>query len=139
MNIKSELVMNQDLFESISILLEHIKVVQTDVIEMTKDSYLTLSTIFAKFQDQLPDEALESLQYQDIVSQQLTAIVEAIDMVQKNIEYFTHSNKEDSKMVQENIEKLSLKLDETVEKARAKRDAFSGKVGHSESDDIEFF
>lgn len=131
--------MNQDLFESISILLEHIKVVQTDVIGMTKDSYLTLSTIFAKFQDQLPDEALESLQYQDIVSQQLTAIVEAIDMVQKNIDYFTHSNKEDSKMVQENIEKLSSKLDETVEKARAKRDAFSGKVGHSESDDIEFF
>ena len=131
--------MNQELFESIGVLLDHIKTVQLDVIDMTKSSYMTVSEIFSQFQGQLPDKALESLQYQDIVSQQLSAIVEAIEIVQKNIEYYTHATIEDSKMVQKNLQKLGNKLDDAIRRAKEKRDAFSGKVGHENADDIEFF
>ncbi len=131
--------MEVELFKSINDLLEHIKEVQEDVINMTKDSYMTFSEIFAQHQQSLPDRALETLQYQDIISQQLNATVDAIKSVQKNIDFFTHSSKEDSIMLQKNLKKLSKKLDEATEAARAKKDAFSGKVGHEDETDIEFF
>lgn len=130
--------MQIELLESINTLLEHIKEVEEDVTQMTKDSYLVISKVFAS-NDNLPDEALETLQYQDIISQQLSATVDAIESVQENINYYLHSTKTDANMMQKNLEKLGKKLSEATETARGKRDAFKGKVGSETQDDIEFF
>ncbi len=130
--------MQIELFESIKFLLDHIKEVEEDVKSMTKESYMTISKVFSEHPD-LPDEALETLQYQDIISQQLSATVEAIDSVQENINYYLHSTKEDAAMMSRNLQKLSKKLCKATDDARQKRAAFKGKVGSDMFDDIEFF
>ena len=130
--------MQVELFESIKFLLDHIKEVEEDVKDMTKESYLTISKVFAEQKD-LPDEALETLQYQDIISQQLSATIEAIASVQKNINYFLHSTKEDTIMMRNNLDRLGKKLEKATDDARKKRDAFKGKVGSDSEDEIEFF
>ena len=129
--------MQIELFESIKFLLNHIKEVEEDIKDMTKESYMVVSKVFST-QENLPDEALESLQYQDIISQQLTATIEAIESVQENINYFLHSTKEDSAMMQSNLNRLGAKLVKATDEARAKREAFQGK-SKSDEDDIEFF
>jgi len=130
--------MQVELFESIKFLLDHIKEVEEDVRDMTKESYLVISKVFAEQKD-LPDEALETLQYQDIISQQLSATIEAIISVEENINYFLHSTREDTTMMRNNLDRLGKKLEKATEDARNKRDAFKGKVGSDGEDDIEFF
>lgn len=130
--------MQIELFESIKFLLDHIKDVEEDVREMTKESYLVISKVFAEQKD-LPDEALETLQYQDIISQQLSATIEAIESVEENINYFLHSTKEDTMMMSSNLDRLGKKLEKATEEARKKRDAFKGKVNSDMEDEIEFF
>ena len=136
---KEGLEMQEELFIAINNLLEHIKVVEEDVMGMTKESYLTISKVFNENKIDLPDEAVETLQYQDIISQQLSASIEAIESVQKNIEFFTHASKEDSDTLQKSLDKLSGKLDKAIEMAQKKREAFSGRVGHEDTENIEFF
>lgn len=130
--------MQIELFESIKYLLDHIKEVEEDVKDMTKESYLVISKVFAEQKD-LPDEALETLQYQDIISQQLSATIEAIASVQENINFFLHSTKEDTMMMRNNLDRLGKKLGKATEDARKKRDAFKGKVGSDSEEEIEFF
>ena len=130
--------MQIELFESIKFLLDHIKEVEEDVRDMTKESYLVISKVFAEQKD-LPDEALETLQYQDIISQQLSATIEAITSVEENINYFLHSTREDTMMMRNNLDRLGKKLEKATEDARSKRDAFKGKVGSDGEDEIEFF
>ena len=130
--------MQIELLESIKFLLDHIKDVEEDIRSMTKESYMTISKVFAEHPD-LPDEALETLQYQDIISQQLSATVDAIESVQDNINYYLHSTKEDSAMMRKNLEKLAGKLSKATDDAREKRAAFQGKMGSDAHDEIEFF
>jgi len=130
--------MQIELFESIKFLLDHIKEVEEDVKDMTKESYLVISKVFSE-QENLPDEALETLQYQDIISQQLSATIEAIGSVQENINYFLHSTKEDTHMMRSNLDRLSKKLKKATDEAHKKREAFKGKVGSDVEDEIEFF
>lgn len=130
--------MQIELFESIKFLLNHIKEVEEDVKDMTKESFMVVSRVFAE-QKNLPDEALETLQYQDIISQQLSATIEAIGSVEENINYFLHSTKEDTVMMQDNLKRLGKKLAKATDDARSKREAFKGKVGSDSDDEIEFF
>lgn len=131
--------MQIELFESIQFLLSHIKDVEQDVKEMTKESYLIVSKVFESHPN-LPDEALEALQYQDIISQQLTATIDAISSVEENINYYLHSSREDSAMMRDNLKKLGDKLTVATEEARLKRDAFKGKTSAEyKEDEIEFF
>lgn len=140
MNYEELTYMQEELFESIYQLLNHIKAVETDVVSMSKDSYLAMSNAFAQSDVTVPDSVMETMQYQDIISQQLSATVDAIESVQKNIEFFVHSSKEDSGMIRTNLVKLNKKLDKAITEAQSKREAFSGKLGHDdESDEIEFF
>lgn len=131
--------MQEDLFIAINNLLEHIKSVEQDVMDMTKTSYLSMTKAINEAKVVLPDEALETLQYQDIISQQLSATIEAINSVQKSISFFTHASKEDSDILQKSLDKLSGKLDKAIATAQQKRDAFSGKTGHDNIEEIEFF
>jgi len=101
---------------------------------------LMFSQFIEKNSIELDDNAMQALQYQDIISQQLSATIEAIDSVQKSIDIFENAYDSDEKIASDSIDKLHSKLAKTLQKAKERRDAFSGKLGHEdESDEIEFF
>ena len=124
---------------SIKELLEHIKEVQLDTINLSKESTMMLSKFIEDKNVELDENAATSLQLQDIISQQLSATIEAIENVRKSIEVFESAYESDEKVVSGSMSKLQEKLKNTLEEARLKREAFSGKLGHKDEDEIEFF
>ena len=124
---------------SIKELLEHIKEVQFDTIQLSQDSTMMLSSFIEKNNIELDEEAATSLQFQDIISQQLKATIEAINSVQLSIEIFENAYQSDEMVVSGSMEKLQQKLKATLADAKDKRDAFSGKLKHTDADEIEFF
>lgn len=128
------------IFDSLNELLEHIKQVEQDTINISKEAQMKLSAFIERNEIQIDDEAAEALQYQDIVSQQLSATIEAIELVQKNLQMFAHTFKEDEKIADESVLKLRSKMNAVLLQARAKKDAFSGHVKDSSDEhEIEFF
>jgi len=128
------------IFDSLNELLEHIKQVERDTINISKEAQLKLSSFMEKNEMELDDEAAEALQYQDIVSQQLSATIEAIELVQKNLQMFAHTFKQDEEIADESVIKLRTKMDIVLKQAKAKKDAFSGHVSKPSDDhEIEFF
>lgn len=128
------------IFDSLYELLDHIKQVEQDTINISKEAQMKLSTFMENKNIELDDEAAEALQYQDIVSQQLSATIEAIELVQKNLQMFAHNFKEDEKIADESILKLRSKMNTVLDEARAKKDAFSGHIkDKSDEHEIEFF
>ena len=131
--------MSIHMFSSVNALLSHIKEVEKDTIQMSRDSMMMLSEFIEKNNIELDDNAAKSMQYQDIISQQLTATIEAIDSVQKSIKIFENAYESDEKVVNDSLGKLCSKLTKTLSIAKDRRDAFSGKLGHDDQVDIEFF
>lgn len=129
------------IFDSLYELLDHIKQVEKETISLSKEAQMKLSRFIEKQKIELDDEAIEALQYQDIISQQLSATVEAIEVVQKNLQIFAHTFKHDEKLADESVAKLHIKLSDVLEEARAKKEAFSGhsKKSSTDEDEIEFF
>lgn len=128
------------IFDSLNELLEHIKQVEQDTIAISQAAQMKISVFMEKKGIELDDEAAEALQYQDIVSQQLSATIEAIELVQKNLQMFSHNFKEDEKTADESVIKLRTKLTMVLEEARAKKERFSGHIkDNSDAYEIEFF
>ena len=128
------------IFDSLNDLLEHIKQVEKDTITISQEAQMKLSSFIEKNNIEIDDEAAEALQYQDIVSQQLTATIEAIELVQKNLQMFAHTFKQDEIIADESVLKLRSKMNVVLEEARAKKDAFSGHIkAKSDENEIEFF
>ncbi len=128
-----------DILSSINELLVHIKEVEEDTIKMSQESMIMLGEFIEKNNIELDENAAKSLQYQDIISQQLSATIEAIESVQQSIKIFENAYKSDEKIASDSLEKLSSKLTKTLEVAKDRRDSFSGKLGHDDQDEIEFF
>ena len=129
-----------NMLSSINELLSHIKEVELDTIKMSQESMLMLSGFIEKNSIELDENAMKALQYQDIISQQLTATIEAIESVQTSIDIFENAYDSDEKIASDSIDKLHSKLSKTLQKARDRKEAFSGKLGHEdETDEIEFF
>ena len=128
------------IFDSLNELLEHIKQVEQDTIAISQEAQMKISVFMEKKGIELDDEAAEALQYQDIVSQQLSATIEAIELVQKNLQMFSHNFKEDEKTADDSVIKLRTKLTAVLEEARAKKERFSGHIkNNSDAYEIEFF
>jgi len=127
------------MLNSIKELLEHIKEVQKDTIDLSKESTMILSKFIEEQNIELDENVATSLQYQDIISQQLTATIEAIESVQTSIDIFENAFESDEIVASGSMNKLQTKLKATLEDAKIKRDAFSGKLTHEDQDEIEFF
>jgi hypothetical protein len=128
-----------NMLTSINELLTHIKEVEQDTIKMSQDSMIMLSSFIEKNSIELDENAVQSLQYQDIIAQQLTSSIEAIESVQQSIKIFENAYESDEKIVNESLEKLNAKLKSTLIIAQDRREAFSGKLGSNDQDEIEFF
>ena len=128
------------IFDSLNELLEHIKQVEKDTITISKEAQMKLSSFIERNNIEIDDEAAEAMQYQDIVSQQLSATIEAIELVQKNLQMFAHTFKQDELIADESVIKLRTKMDTVLEQAKAKKDAFSGHIkNQSDEHEVEFF
>jgi len=120
-----------NMLSSINELLTHLKEVELDTMKMSQDSMMMFGEFIEKNSIELDENTAKSLQYQDIISQQLTASIEAIENVQKSIENFENTDISD--------EKLDAELKNILEIAKDKREAFSGRLGHNDQEEIEFF
>ena len=128
------------MLDSIDELLLHIKEVQSDVIELSNESLMKMSNYMEKNELEIDEEIATALQYQDIITQQLSATIEAIESMQKSIEVFSHAYKNDESLVSQNMNKLKEKLSATLQEAKDKKSRFSGKITDETIDDeIEFF
>jgi hypothetical protein len=76
--------------------------------------------------------------YQDIIAQQLSATIEAIENAQTHLRFFTRAFSEDDLMAVESIEKMHNKLTAALDTAKQKHGAYGGKLQHDD-DGIEFF
>lgn len=124
---------------TLNTLLEHIKSVERETIELSQESQLRMVQLIKKNGITPGDDMIEALQYQDIIAQQLSATIEAIESVQADVQYFLLALNKDDTMASENINKMESKLTMALDKAREKRAAFGGKLHHEAVDDIEFF
>jgi len=129
------------ILNSVDSLLEHIKDVQDDVIGLSNDSLLKMSSYIEKNQLEVDDDISTALQYQDIITQQLTATIEAIESMRTNINRFTHAYEQDESIAKNSMDKLADKLNATLNEAKEKKNRFSGKISQDgeEFDEIEFF
>ena len=128
------------MLESIEELLDHIKDVQLDVIELSNESLMKMSGFIERNKLEVDEEISTALQYQDIITQQLNATIEAIESMKKSIEMFSHAFKSDEGLAQQSIVKLQEKLQVTLAEAKEKKSRFSGKHAAEHADDeIEFF
>ncbi|MCL4431287.1 MAG: hypothetical protein M1300_03095 [Epsilonproteobacteria bacterium] len=121
-------------------LLEHVKSVERETIALTQEAQLRFVRFLDKNGLSVDDETLEAMQYQDIIAQQLSATIEAIESAQEHMQYFIHAFSEDDAIAAQSIERMHGKLTNALEKAKEKHSAFSGKVNREDDDDgIEFF
>nr|WP_275853257.1 hypothetical protein [Sulfurimonas sp. SAG-AH-194-C20] len=128
------------MLDSIDELLSHIKSVQVDVVELSNESLMKMSSFMEKNNLEIDEDISTALQYQDIITQQLNASIEAIDSMKKSIDMFSHAYKNDEGLAQESINKLQEKLSLTLAEAQDKKNRFSGKISASDADEtIEFF
>ena len=128
------------ILESVDNLLEHIEEVQKDVTGLSRDSLLKMSSYIEKNQLEVDDDISTALQYQDIITQQLDATIEAIDSMRKSIQRFSHAFESDENLAQDSMKKLQDKLNTTLAEAKDKKSRFSGKTSDNEAtDEIEFF
>jgi hypothetical protein len=110
-------------------LLDHIKMVERETIELTKDGSLQVAKFIEKNGLHLDDETLTVMQYQDIIAQQLSATIEAIEALQAHL---------DDKEV--HLDEMEDKLTLVLKMAQEKHSAFGGKTQHHDVDDgVEFF
>lgn len=130
-----------NILNSVDELLEHIKEVQLDVMSLSSDSLLKMSNYIEKNSLEIDEDISTALQYQDIITQQLNATVEAIDSMKNSIKVFNHTYESDTSLVNENLNKLQEKLNAALEEAKDKKSRFSGKCTDkdAQSDEIEFF
>jgi len=129
------------ILKSVDALLEHIKDVQTNIKELSSDSLMKMSTYMEKNGLEIDDDIASSFQYQDIITQQLDASIEAINSMRSSIEVFSHAFKSDEDLANGSLQKLQDKLNLALQEAKEKKERFSGKFSQAEdaNDEIEFF
>ena len=128
------------ILDSVDSLLEHIESVQKDVTSLSNESLLKMSSYIERNNLEVDDDISTALQYQDIITQQLSATIEAIESMRNSIKIFTHAFESDENLAQDSMAKLQEKLNSTLADAKDKKSRFSGQTSGDEvSDEIEFF
>jgi hypothetical protein len=119
---------------SLDRVLEHVMGVEEEMIALSAASHRAISGWMNGAGVAIPDEVLEALQYQDILSQQLGATIEAIGKVREMLAHPSAS----APQSQEPLAQIDAKLLEILETAQSKHAAYRGKEG-DDSEGIEFF
>ena len=128
------------ILDSLDSLLAHFQEVQQDVSALSGESLLKMSSYIEKNNLEIDDDISSALQYQDIITQQLTATIEAIQSMREDITIYVKTEEDTQDSRQKSIEKLQEKLNITLAEAKDKKNRFSGQTLANEvCDEIEFF
>jgi UTP-glucose-1-phosphate uridylyltransferase len=115
------------LFGTLQRALDHIKEVQTSVTALNLESMTMLGDAIFAADVEISEDGFVALQHQDILTQQLSATSELIEMISK------HINESSDEALEKNISAA-------LEVAKAKKDAFSGNAfNHKHEDIVELF
>lgn len=122
-----------DVLNSVDALVNHIKEVQEDVVNLSSESLLQMSGFIEKNNLEIDDDIARALQYQDIITQQLNATIDAIDSMRETIQSFSHKDVD--------VSQLQEQFAVILEDAKEKKSRFLGKATQEsvETEDIEFF
>ena len=129
------------ILKSVDELLEHIEDVQKNIKELSSDSLMKMSAYMEKNNFEIDDDIASSFQYQDIITQQLDASIEAINSMRSSMAVFSHAFKSDEDLANGSLQKLQDKLNLALREAKEKKERFSGKFAQAmdENEEIEFF
>lgn len=122
--------------ETLDKLLEHVIEVESEMVALSAQAHSRISEWISASGREITDEVLEALQYQDILSQQLGATIDAIESVRK---HFLGACAQSGEGTGEAMESVDAKLLEILETAHSRHAAFGGRVHHDDGEGIEFF
>jgi uncharacterized protein YwgA len=113
-------------------MINHFEDVERNIIAVSKESSLKIAKLIEDGKVEASDEVVSALQYQDIVSQRLSATIEAMEETKRYLQNYVS----DSMCADELLEKLSF----TLQNAIKKQIAFEGSqdIDDSTEDDIFF-
>lgn len=132
----------ENILEAIQETLIHITKVQRDIAELTYKSSETLIKEFSQSGISISAESFEAIQLQDIIAQQYTAIIEAVEDMEKNITAHLKALRTDNEILYSGLQKLHIKMEQSLKEAKRKREAFAGLSFEKEKqqrDELEFF
>jgi hypothetical protein len=130
----------EDILGSIVKILNHIEGVQKDVLELSERSAKYFHGLLEANGMQADDSTIQALQYQDIISQQIGAVSDAIAAIEINISVYLKAVKEDKTMLEDSMEKLSSRLIKSLELAKEKKKVFMGNaIDENSGSAVEFF
>lgn len=132
----------EDVLTSILDILEHIKQVEGEIITMSNKSSEVFVKEIRSRSNLLTPEVLVAIQLQDIISQQFSAIAEAIESMKSHLEIHKHTLRADNAILNSNIQRLYTKMLYSLDEARAKQASFSGHSNvktEDREDEIDFF
>jgi len=130
----------EDILSSIIEILRHIDSVQKDIAELSERSAKCFHGLIETNSMIADEETLKAFQYQDIITQQIGAVSDAIAAIECNIRIYLKAVKEDRNMLGDSIEKLSTKLTKSLETAKERKYAFMGNaIDENKGSQIEFF
>lgn len=112
-------------------MINHFKGVEENIISVSKDSSLRLANLIENGTIQANEEVVLALQYQDIVSQRLSATMEAMEETNKYLQQYA----KDVLCTEEFLEHLSF----TLQNAIKKQLAFEGNCDTDDSSEDDIF
>lgn len=130
----------EDVLSSIVEILKHIDSVQQEILVLSERSVISFHSFLEDNKLQPDEKTLQGFQYHDIISQQIYAVNEAVNMIEQNINIYLHAIREDQSMLGQSIDKLSSRLMKSLQIAREKQEAFSGNaIDDKRGEEIQFF
>jgi len=130
----------KNLFNSIDELLNHISVVEQDVGTFTYDAFMVVQKYISDNNLEVSDELALALQSQDVIAQQLSATMDAINGFRDGISHFEAYLATDIEKVKHDIDEITKKFDDATAKAVERREAYMGRMQNkNEDDEVEFF
>ncbi len=120
-------------------LLEHVIDVEREMITLSAEAHRRISAWITASGGEITDDVVEALQYQDILSQQLSATIEAIESVRRHVGGICDASSGRDAEGDEAMERIDTHLAEILETAQSKRLAFGGRVHQDDDEGIEFF
>jgi hypothetical protein len=114
-------------------LLAHVIEVELEMVHLSAESHKKI-TQWINESNLIPsNNIIEAMQYQDILAQQLSATCDALSSIRNHLEeIFSCSSNESRTMIDNQMVRI-------LEEAKFKRSAFSGKIGQTDDQGIEFF
>ncbi len=132
----------EHVFESILSILNYMKVADTSIMTMVEESSTVMVEELSRCKNgSFSDELTQAIQKQDLISQQMCALNNAVSEIEQSLTIYLHASRTDHTILGQSLEKLQLKLVNSLEEARKKQDSLMGKTKDSTENSLvlEFF